>query len=139
MPEEDKIKLQRAEDFEALYANNIQFETSVWDLKLIFGQLDQGKSCVEQHTAITLPWVHAKIAAYYFLLNLVFQQAIEGPINVPARVVPPRPDPSAPDVEVAAKPTLEYLAWLHDQFFGSNPYVPPNVAAVQNAPAAGAP
>jgi len=135
MPEEDRIKLERSEDFESLYANNVQFENSVWDLKLIFGQLDQGKSCVEQHTAIAMSWIHAKIAAYYFLVNLIFHQAYEGPINVPARVVPPRPDPSAPEVEVAVKPTIEYLAWVHDQFFGPSPYVPPSVAALQNATA----
>ena len=31
----------RDPDFTSLYANNIRIERSVWDLKLIFGELDQ--------------------------------------------------------------------------------------------------
>jgi hypothetical protein len=46
---------QRVDDFNSYYANNIQFEWSQFDLKLIFGQLDQsaGKVRVEQHSAVT--------------------------------------------------------------------------------------
>lgn len=134
MPQEDKIGLHRSEEFESLYANNLHFEASVWDLKLIFGQLDQAKSCIEQHTAITMPWVHAKIAAYYLLVNILVHQAQEGHIDLPARVLPARPDPSAPEVEASARPAVEYLAWVHDQFFGPNPYVPPSVTVAQSPP-----
>jgi hypothetical protein len=50
---------QRVDDFNSYYANNIanniQLEWSQFDLKLIFGQLDQsaGKVRVEQHSAVT--------------------------------------------------------------------------------------
>jgi hypothetical protein len=131
MPEEQKIAFQRGDSYESLYANNVQFEASVWDLKAIFGQLDQAESRIEQHTAITMPWVHVKIAAYYLLMNVIAHEAIEGPIKVSPRVTPPRPDSADPTVEASAKPTVEYLAWVHDQFFGSNPYIPPSVATAQ--------
>ena len=74
MAEEDKSGFRRGEDFESLYANNVQFESSIWDVKLIFGQFEQAKSEIEQHTAITLPWSQAKLAAYYFMVNLVLHQ-----------------------------------------------------------------
>lgn len=53
----------RHEEFTSLYANNVQFEWSQLDLKLIFGQLDQsrGKAQIEQHTAMTIPWMIAKL------------------------------------------------------------------------------
>jgi len=125
---EDKdIKLRRDEEFESLYANNVNFESSVWDLKMIFGQLDQEASAVTQHTAMTLPWSTSKIAAYYMLVNLLVHQADNGAITIPARVVPPRPDPESPTVEPHMKPVISYVAWIHDQFFGINPYVPPEV------------
>jgi hypothetical protein len=43
---------RRDPDFATLYANNIRFEASVWDLKLLFGLLDLSKptNIVEQHT-----------------------------------------------------------------------------------------
>ena len=45
---------QRDEEFAYLYANNVRFESSAFDLKMIFGELDQsGKDglTVIQHTA----------------------------------------------------------------------------------------
>jgi hypothetical protein len=141
MAEEDKGGFRHGDDFESLYANNVQFESSVWDLKLLFGQLDQAKSGVEveQHTAITLPWYQAKIAAYYFLVNVIINQEEQGRIALPARVVPPRPNPNAPEVSTSAKIAVEYLAWVHDQFFGSEPYIPPTVKMAQENLGATAP
>lgn len=134
MPE-DKTTFKRHEDFVSLYANNVNFELSVWDLKLIFGQLDQSRPefSIEQHTAITLPWPQAKIGVYYMLLNLMIHQSRNGAINIPASVLPPRPDPNDPAAEPSYKPALEYLAWIHDQFFSSQPYVPPAVQAANDA------
>lgn len=128
MPEPaEKIDFRRNPDeFESLYANNVQFETSAWDLKLIFGQLDQsqGPSVVQQHTAITVSWPEAKILAYFLLVNIVNHQAMYGAIQVPDFVLPHRPDPSAPGLDVNARKTIEYAAWIHDQFFSDHPYVP---------------
>jgi len=65
-------QFERDEDFLPVYANNVLFEPSVWDLKMIFGQLDQseGKAVVEQHTAVTIPWAQAKVLSYYLQVNL---------------------------------------------------------------------
>jgi hypothetical protein len=140
MPEDVQSQPQPAEKNQALedissdYANNVSFETSAWDCKLIFGELDQRATptTVEWHTAITMPWAVAKIAAYYLVLNVIIHQAQEGTIGIPARVLPPRPDPADPTVEPTFKPVVEYLAWVYDQFFGPNPYVPPGAVAADH-------
>ena len=124
----DKLNFKRREDeFDSLYANNVQFEASVWDLKMVFGELDQssGSTIVEQHTAVTVSWPEAKIMVYYFLVNLIGYQTRNGPIGIPAAVLPPRPDSSDTALDADGKKLYDYLAWVHDQLFSDHPYVPP--------------
>ncbi|MGA2148679.1 MAG: hypothetical protein ABSH49_27360 [Bryobacteraceae bacterium] len=125
----EKLAFTRDEDFVSLYANNVQYEPSVWDLKMVFGELDQSKgpSAVEQHTAITLSWPEAKIAAYFMLLHIVGHQARNGFIQLHNSVIPPRPDPEGPTVEVNDKDLVRYFAWVHEQFFSGHPYLPPTL------------
>jgi hypothetical protein len=64
----------RSEDFDSLYANNVLFDASVWDLKMIFGNLgtsSDGKPEIDQHTSIAIPWPVAKIACMYLVLNII--------------------------------------------------------------------
>lgn len=131
MPESEpdkKVDTVRHEDFVSLYANNVAYEQSVWDLRMLFGNLDQAKSVIEQHTAMALAWPTAKIAAYYMTVNVMAQQAQLGSIALRSDVIPKRPNPNDPDVEPHNRAIVTYLGWIHDQFFGSNPYVPPEVA-----------
>jgi hypothetical protein len=135
MPDARPLEYTRDEDFVSLYANNTQFESTLWDLKLTFGQVDLANSKIEQHTSMVLPWPQAKLAAYYMLVNVTIHQANNGLIYIPPAVLPKRPDPSDPTIEGPhGKRLVEYLGWIHDQFFGSNPYVPPEVAKYDNLP-----
>ncbi len=81
----------RAENFKQLYANNVQFESSAWDLKLIFGLLDQREDplIIRQHGSINLSWAQAKIVAYFLQLNILFHESQHGKIQLPAPVLPP--------------------------------------------------
>src|SRR5260370_37696097 len=116
------------EEFASLYANNTQFESTIWDLKLIFGQVDLAKSAIEQHTAVALPWPHAKIAAYYLLVNVIIHQANNGPILLPSAALPTPPDLTLiPEGDVKAKNVAKYIRWVHEQLYGSNPYIPPGM------------
>src|SRR6266850_3742793 len=141
MPDEktpdEKVRTERSEDFEDLYANNVQYESSVWDLKMLFGQLDLSQKppeIIRQHTGITLPWTAAKLTAYFMAVNIVLHQAERGDIKIPNQVLPPRPDPDSADLSLVSRDTVIYLRWLYDQFFGDNPYVPPGIS--QGSPAA---
>jgi len=98
MPEEkldENIKIanqfSRAENFLARYANNVNYETSVFDLKFVFGELVQpiGKTpYVEQHTALTVSWLEAKIAALFLSMNVAMHENKFGTLNIPNGTLP---------------------------------------------------
>jgi hypothetical protein len=109
-------------DFESVYANNAYFESSVWDLKIIFGQLEQhtGKTLVDWHTAVTIPWLQAKIWSYYLRLNVAIHEATSGPLTIPARVLPPPPEPPSADLpeDSAEQRTYRMAKKWYDEIFG---------------------
>jgi len=132
--EQPDLKPTRSEEFEELWANNVLFESTLWNLRMIFGQVDLSGNQVLQHTAINMPWPQVKIAAYFIVANLMVQQALNGQIFLPAYVVPPRPEAGSPGFGSYDRRLVEYLGWIHDQFFGSSPYIPPEVAAYDPPP-----
>lgn len=81
----------RVESYFELYANNIQFESSVWDLNMIFALFDQtpDQPPFKQLGAIRIPWAQAKMMAYMLSMNVAFHESANGPINVPKPIVPP--------------------------------------------------
>jgi len=74
------VKYERTENFVSSYANSVLFEGSAWDLKLIFGQLDQSATpnVVKQHLAVTLPWPQAKLALFWLRAQV---EAAEATVN----------------------------------------------------------
>jgi hypothetical protein len=84
------LTTSHSEDFASEYANHVQFELSAWDLKLIFGQLEQSlaPNAVVQHTAITLPWPQIKIMTYLLQINLAVHELLNGRISVPGGIIP---------------------------------------------------
>jgi hypothetical protein len=110
-----------SEDFFSAYANQVRFETSAWDLKIVFGQVDQsrGTAVVEWHTAITIPWSQAKIGVYTLQAHVASFEAFYGKIQVPWDVVPA--PPLAPTEEEAkqkpvVKAIYETILKLYEQF-----------------------
>jgi len=93
---------QLGENFEAVYANNVRYEASVWDLKLIFGQLDlmSGFEVIKLHTAVTMPWAAAKLMAYWLKLNIDLYELENGPIMINSRMLPPEPAPPEQESEL---------------------------------------
>jgi hypothetical protein len=128
---EPDLELTRTEEFESLFANSVRFESTLWDLKLMFGHVDLAAKQIVQHTAINIPWPQVKIATYFMLVNLVVHQSLNGNVFIPDFVMPPRPSSSNPAFAQMDKRVIEYLAWVHDQIFGPDPYIPPAVAAVE--------
>jgi hypothetical protein len=110
-------EFRRNESFLYKYANNIQLELSVWDMKLVFGEFNQyagqqaGQEVVEQHTAITVPWAQAKLLSLYLQLNLAFHEKTNGKISIPPSLIPTFP---MPDEAVTDQNTRE-LAELYNQ------------------------
>jgi len=85
------LPFSRVPSFFESYANNVNFESNVWDLNVIFSLLDQAPSAppFKQIGSVHIPWAQAKIMAYYLLMNIAFHETEQGKINVPAKVAPP--------------------------------------------------
>jgi hypothetical protein len=68
--------------------------------------------------------------AYFLSVNLAFHQNQSGNIRVPAGVLPARPNPTSREVvDDNGRNMVTYPAWVWDQFFGAEPYIPPGVDA----------
>jgi len=89
-PAVPQATFELADEVYEAYANNVYYESSAWDLKLIFGQLDQrdGKIKIIQHSAITLPWSLVKIMTYWLRGQVEAHEAMNGKIRIPLAVIP---------------------------------------------------
>jgi hypothetical protein len=88
------IQYSKSPEFGGFYANNTFLEPSVWDMKMIFGQLDQqiGPSAIVQNVSITMPWQQVKILRYFLGLHLLAHEMQNGQIRIPPHLVPPIPE-----------------------------------------------
>jgi hypothetical protein len=121
---------RRGENFESLYANNVYYQPSEWDLKITFGELDNdprdGNAFVDQHTSIAVPWLQAKLMNYFLTLQLGVYQMGHGKIAIPQPVMPPMPDPPTSDAPGdVSRQVFEYILKVRKEFFGSDPAATP--------------
>ena len=75
------------------YANDVYFNTTFWDMTLVFGQMapltrEPQPHAVEYHTAITVPWQQAKLMAYYLFAIVIAHEAANGRIGIPPQLIP---------------------------------------------------
>lgn len=90
-PEDLETQGDELDDVVPVYANNVKFEMSAWDLRILFGQLmssTEGKGNVDWHTDVTLPWAQAKLMHLYLGMNLMLYERENGRISIPAAVLP---------------------------------------------------
>ena len=65
----------------------------MFDITTTFGEYVQryGKEAiVEQHTAITMSWLEAKLAVIFLALNVAAHEKKFGPLSIPDAVLPPQ-------------------------------------------------
>lgn len=100
-----RITPRLSDDFVARYANNFQVESSPFDVKIVFGILDQSgvtkvppdfQPAVEQHTSINLSWPEIKLLIYFLQLHLAGHERENGNVKVPAAALPPEVPAIAP-------------------------------------------
>lgn len=106
------------------YANNVFYESSAWDLKLIFGQLDQrdGKVKVVQHSAITVPWPLVKLMVYWLRGQVEYQERLNGKIDVSPLVIPPELPPLTEEIKKQdpnAEAAYEIFSHMREEFIES--------------------
>lgn len=112
MPD-DFGKPKELQELKAEYANNHFVETSIWDLKIFFGQWYQNPG-VDWHTAVTLPWAQAKLLAYFLNINVAIYEHQHGRIDLPEQAWPKSPalaDPSGKDLDLVSA-----LEAMHKKF-----------------------
>lgn len=116
LPNPTSPVITRTEDFVSRYADNVRFEPTAFDLKIIFGHTDLNAPVSEataQHTAITLPWPFVKLLTFYMMAQLIFQEAENGDVNVPPKQIPPElplpPEGAENPVIVASKEIVDRL------------------------------
>ena len=123
------IDYRKADSFGKVYANNVYFENTAWDLKMIFGEVDQslGANVVSQHTAVTMPWPQAKVFLYFLSMHVAFREMELGRLSVPANVINP---PLPPDNGMAKEfpnsvKIYEMMKKHYDEFIAQNPEARP--------------
>ena len=65
-------------DLSVDYANNVQIEATIWDLKAIFGEFSGRAQSVQWHTSITMPWATAKLLAHFLQVNVDMHELNNG-------------------------------------------------------------
>jgi hypothetical protein len=98
------------------YANNVAYESTIWDLKLIFGEYSDHDKSVEWHTSITIPWAQAKLMHYYLAINIESFESQHGKIHVP--LLPPEPE-APPPGDPQAKAFYELVQRHREKFLES--------------------
>jgi len=94
--EADILESVRSDGFFRTYANSAQIETSVWDLKFVFGELLRtgNKIVVEQTVAISMSPQHAKALLGVLETNIREYEKKFGKINLPASGSSAQAEPS---------------------------------------------
>jgi hypothetical protein len=115
---------ERDPNFESRYANNLRYESTVYDLKIVFGETDlSGPSeVVRQHTAVTIPWAAVKVAIYFLQANMALHELANGAVHVPPTQIPAEyPDQPFPGVSPELhKKSKDVLDKLRAEFIRDN-------------------
>jgi len=119
-----QVPFELADEVYEAYTNNIYYEASSWDLKLIFGQLDQGggKTRIVQHSAITMPWPLAKLMVYWLRGQIEAHELANGKIHIPPPVIPPALPPVTEEIkklDVNAEAVFAIFNRLREEFLSS--------------------
>jgi hypothetical protein len=123
------IEYKRTDTFRNEYADNVFLESTAWDLKMVFGQIDLslGPNAVVQHTGITLPWPQVKVLQYFLQVHLTAHEMQYGHLMVPPGIVQQFPPPTKEQIKDYPNALLLHkaLVKLREEFLADNPEAAP--------------
>lgn len=123
------VKYQKIEEFTEEYANSSQFQPSIWDMKIIFGQTDMsmGPDAILQHTAITIPWSQVKMMIYFLTVNLCFHESKFGRVVLAEGLIPEIPkEMPKPFKDIGtSEETWKAVREMYEDFLARNPEATP--------------
>lgn len=113
-------EFRKRDDFLEIYANNVQFYSSAWDLRMTVGHVDPsiGPNTVVQEATITIPWPQAKVMLFFLASHVAGQEAERGHIPVPKDVIPELPKSSPPGV---TENIWTAVRKVYEEFVSQNP------------------
>ena len=126
-PELQTIDFEKADNFKDSYANNVLLQSSLWDIRLIFGNLDQqiSMNTVVQYESVTLPWAQAKVLHYFLGMHLASHEINNGRIQIPPGIIGPISEHPPAEVVKLAPPKMEEvheaLKKIYQDFISENP------------------
>jgi hypothetical protein len=107
---------EKFEDVVPVYANNVRFEMSAWDLRMFFGQLmPAGVAEVDWHTDVAIPWAQAKLMHLYLGINIMLYERQNGKIAVPKSVIPAPLANPPDDVDTSSPEALETFQQVQEK------------------------
>jgi hypothetical protein len=117
-----QLATERLEDFVSYYANNATVEASIWDLRILFGQLDQAASRVFQEFSVTVPWNLAKLLHFHLQVQIAAYEIQHGKIQVAAEIMPPSfpPPPEELRQHPAFSKIFEEINRIQQEFVKEN-------------------
>lgn len=104
----DKLPSSDQNQIASEYANNVSFDASVWDLKLLFGEYSERAKGIEWHTSITIPWALVRLLQYYLQINLEMYELRHGKAMLPDTMIPADPVPP-PDNDPTNRAMFEII------------------------------
>jgi hypothetical protein len=118
------VIFQRAEDFRSFYANSVLTDANAWDVKLIFGQIDEvdNERAIKQNVAVSMSFGLAKLTLYWIEAAIIAHEIETGRrVGIRDNVLPPPLTPLSPEQEKV--PDLvkyqEAMKQLRDKFIAS--------------------
>jgi len=122
-PKSAVSEFERASDFTTRYANNINFESTAWDMKITFGHVERATDpvVIRHDFAVTIPWPQAKLALFWLRLHVETTEAEVG-AKIPIRkdLIPPElPQVDAQKEDAAMKQFREIYERLRTEFLAS--------------------
>lgn len=120
--------LERGEDFVSRYANHVQVESGPFDLKVVFGLVDQAgvakippRAIVEQHTAMNLAWPEVKVLIYFMQVHLAGYEKTNGKVKIPTDALPPEiPSNLPPQYDTQeGRESIELLRRMREEFIAN--------------------
>jgi hypothetical protein len=117
-------RVTRSEDFMSYYANNVQIQANAFDMKVIFGLLDQsgGKVVVEQFAEVSMSWIEAKLLSFFLQTQIAAHELEDGKILIPPRILPEEVKALPPELadNPMAKQAQDFYSKLRESLIASN-------------------
>jgi hypothetical protein len=128
-PATPPLEYKRVDPFRNEYADNVFLESTAWDLKMVFGQIDLslGPNNVVQHSGITLPWAQVKVLQYFLRVHLIAHEIQYGHASIPPGIIQEFPAPTKEQIKEfpRAMELHKTLGKLREEFLAANPEAGP--------------